>query len=129
MPATQSAYEWLRSRTTPKRRPEPGEPVIGAPVRERDARAEIDNLLGEIEGLVSTSNAAAPRATIDSALASVAQLQVVTANLDACNPPKGVQYGRDLVTFADRRLSGHADAIERGMTYTADNTIRLLRGD
>ena len=63
-----------------------------------------------------------------SALESVAQLQVVTANLDACKPPRGADLERALVRFADQHLYGHADAIERGMTYTADNTIRLLQG-
>ena len=57
------------------------------------------------------------------------RLQVVTANLDACNPPKGAHLGRALQAFADRRLQGHADAIERGMTYTSDNTLRLLRNE
>jgi len=41
----------------------------------------------------------------------------------------GRHLSRALVNLADRRLLGHADAIERGMTYTADNTMRLLRGD
>jgi hypothetical protein len=31
--------------------------------------------------------------------------------------------------MADARLHGHSDAIERGMTYTADNQLRLLQGD
>ena len=53
----------------------------------------------------------------------------MTANLDACNPPNGDDLGHALVQLADQRLLGHADAIERGMTYTADNTIRRLRGE
>ena len=41
----------------------------------------------------------------------------------------GDHLARALSALADRRLTGHADAIERGMTYTADNTMRLLRGE
>jgi hypothetical protein len=123
MATTQSAYDWLRSRIAPAARPN------GEPARERDARTEIDHLRSEIEDLVGAAAASTPREALDEALGAAARLQVVTANLDACNPPKGPHLSRALVTFADRRLLGHADAIERGMTYTADNTIRLLRGD
>jgi hypothetical protein len=58
----------------------------------------------------------------------MARLQVVTANVDSCIPPAGIENGFALIALADKRLSGHADAIERGMTYTADNQMRLLRG-
>jgi hypothetical protein len=34
-----------------------------------------------------------------------------------------------MVALADSHLRGHTDAIERGMTYTADNQIRLLLGE
>jgi hypothetical protein len=131
MPTTQSAYDWLRSRIAPApRRPD------GAP-REHSAREEIDRLFVEIEGLVSEPASPANEATdtraardaLDDALDAVGRLQVVTANLDACNPPKGEHLSRALVALADERLRGHADAIERGMTYTADNTLRLLRGE
>ena len=123
MATTQNAYEWLRSRVAPPARP------ADEPAREHDARAEIDRLRAEIEDLVGTPTAAGPRNALDDAIGAVARLQVVTANLDSCNPPKGAHLSRALVGLADRRLLGHADAIERGMTYTADNTLRLLRGD
>ena len=140
MPATQSAYEWLRSRATDPRPqtdeaasapmsapPSPPAPV--GPPAERDARAEIDRLREQIEGLVTGPRDVQPREALDAALGKAARLQVVSANLDACNPPKGDHLSRTLVSFADRRLTGHADAIERGMTYTADNTLRLLSGE
>jgi hypothetical protein len=135
MATTQSAYDWLREKTRPGEsepprsapqqpaRPQPG------PSHERDARAEIDRLLENVENVVSRPDDVRPRAALRSALDAVAQLQVATANLDACNPPKGEEFGRVLVRFADQHLHGHADAIERGMTYTADNTIRRLRGE
>src|SRR5436190_7723708 len=121
MPTTQSAYEWLKARSAELEEPV----VVGGPERERDARAEIDSLRGQIEELVG--NAANATESLGTAIDAVSRLQVVTANLDACNPPKGEQLGRALTDLADRRLQGHADAIERGMTYTADNTLRLLR--
>ena len=55
-----------------------------------------------------------------------ARLQVVTANLDACAPMPASFAGAPLVALADAHLRGHSDAIERGMTYTADNQLRLL---
>ncbi len=137
MPATQSAYEWLRSRANeprpttdePETAPEPKAPASIGPPAERDARAEIDRLREQIEGLVTGPRDVQPREALDAALGKAARLQVVSANLDACNPPKGEHLSRSLVAFADRRLTGHADAIERGMTYTADNTLRLLSGE
>ena len=57
---------------------------------------------------------------------SVTRLQVVTANIEACRPPSATFAGAALVALADARLRGHTDAIERGMTYTADNQLRLL---
>ncbi len=65
--------------------------------------------------------------TLSSALESVTRLQVVTANLDACNPTKSPHVGAALIALADAHLRGHADAIERGMTYTSDNQMRLLQ--
>ena len=123
MATTQSAYDWLRSRVAPAPRPD------GEPRREADARSEIDRLRGHIEDVVATPPVTDARDALETALGAVARLQVVTANLDACNPPKGEHLSKALVQFADQRLLGHADAIERGMTYTADNTLRLLRGD
>jgi hypothetical protein len=123
MPTTQSAYDWLRSRIAPTDRPG------GEHARERDARVEIDRLRAKIANLVGAADRASPLEALDAALGAAALLQVVTANLDSCNPPKGAHLSRSLVTFADSRLFGHADAIERGMRYTADSSIRLLRGD
>jgi hypothetical protein len=123
MATTQSAYDWLRSHIAPTTRPE------GEHARERDARVEIDRLRAKIASLVGAADRATPLEALDAALGAAARLQVVTANLDACDPPKGADLSRSLVTFADSRLFGHTDAIERGMRYTADSTIRTLRGD
>lgn len=100
---------------------------LGVPPRERDARREIDRLRDEIEQLVKAEGD--PRAVVDSALESVTRLQIVTANIDACGPPPAKFAGAALVALADSRLTGHADAIERGMEYTADNQLRLLNGE
>jgi len=133
MRSTLSAQSWLRSRSA---RPEPDEhelnpsdaSLVEVPARERDARREIARLRDEIEQLVRVRGKDARRA-IDSALESVARLQTVTANIDACTPPSASYAGATLVGMADARLHGHSDAIERGMTYTADNQLRLLQGD
>ena len=124
MATTQSAYEWLRSKAAP------AQAADGRPsVRADEPRTEVERVHDEIEELLSEDGAPEPRAALDTALDAVARMQVVNANTDACNPPKGEHLGRALVSFADRRLSGQPDAIERGMTYTADNTMRLLRGE
>jgi hypothetical protein len=123
MATTQSAYDWLRSRIAATAHHE------GEPAREHDARAEIDRLRAAIANILRGSAGSTSSEMLDAALGVSARLQVVTANLDSCNPPKGEHLSRSLVTFADRRLFGHADAIERGMRYTADSTIRALRGD
>jgi hypothetical protein len=130
MQITQSAQSWLwpgaavpdtdesRPDTTP----------LDVPAREHDARIEIARLRGVIERLVRRTGDN-PRDAVDSALESVTRLQIVTANIDACGPPSATHAGAAMVAFADARLRGHSDAIERGMTYTADNQMRLLRGD
>jgi hypothetical protein len=105
-----------------------GSPQIHVPAREHDARIEIARLRDEIEELVRASRSN-PRDAVDSALESVTRLQVVTANIDACGPPSASFAGATLVALADSHLRGHSDAIERGMTYTADNQMRLLRGE
>ena len=105
---------------------------LGVPPRERDARREIDRLRDEIEHLVRAEGDHAgetARAVVDTALESVTRLQIVTANIDACGPPSAAFAGAALVALADSRLTGHADAIERGMEYTADNQLRLLKGE
>jgi hypothetical protein len=121
MQTTQSAQSWLWPAPT-----EP-EPVLEIPAREHDARIEITRLREEIEHLVR-GRGENPRDTVDTALESVTRLQIVTANIDACGPPSDRFYGAALVALADSRLRGHSDAIERGMTYTADNQLELLRG-
>jgi hypothetical protein len=130
MQSTQSAQPWLwpeSAAPTPddlipaKARPE-------VPARERDARQEIARLRDQIEDLVR-SKSESPRDKVDSALESVTRLQIVTANIDACGPPSASAAGAILVALADGHLRGHSDAIERGMTYTADNQLRLLRGE
>jgi hypothetical protein len=130
MPSMQSAQSWFRSRPA---RPDPDEhkpyeSKIEAPARERLARREIARLRDEIEQLVRIEGNDA-RGAVDAALESVTRLQIVTANVDACAPPSASFAGAALVAMADARLHGHADAIERGMTYTADNQLRLLQGD
>jgi hypothetical protein len=107
---------------------EPVEPLLSAPVRERDGRREIARLRDEIERIVRSSRPD-PRETLDNALESVTRMQVATANIDACGPPAAGFAGSALVALADLRLRGHADAIERGMTYTSDNQMQLLRGE
>ncbi len=125
MQSTQSTQSWLRYGPTP---PEPDDREFYVPDRERDARREIARLREEIEQVVR-SNGDDPRTTIDSALESVTRLQIVTANLDACGPPSASFAGSALVALADAHLHGRADAIERGMAYTADNQLRLLLGE
>jgi hypothetical protein len=132
MPTTHSAYDWLRSKAAPrpgpKATPRPESPTEPA-VEERGGREEITRLHREIADLVTGSEGSARIDDIDSALSAVARLQVVSANLDANKPPRNSQLARALVELADRLLYGRADAVERGMTYTADNQMRLLLPD
>ena len=121
MQSMQTAHPWLLPRLAPSEPTAtpvdaPQQSVVEAPAREHDGRLEIARLRDEIEALVQG----------ESALESVTQLQIVTANLDACGPPPASHAGAVLVAFADAHLRGHSDAIERGMTYTADNQLRLL---
>ena len=130
MQSTQSAQPWHSPGFAPPQ-PEartPASPGPEVPARERDARVEIARLRDEIEQLVRATDES-PRDKVDSALESVTLLQVVTANIDACGPPSASFAGSMMVALADNRLRGHSDAIERGMTYTADNQLRLLRGE
>ena len=100
----------------------------GAPARDRDARLEIARLRAEIEQLVRGTGETAYDA-VDAALESLTRLQIVTANIDACGRPSASHAGAALVALADAHLRGHTDAIERGMTYTSDNQLQLLRGE
>jgi hypothetical protein len=128
MQSTPSAQSRLRSHPTwlEPNDPKPDESKIQA--AERGARREIARLRREIEQRVRVEGNDARRA-VDSALESVTRLQIVTANLDACAPQSASVAGAPLVALADAHLRGHSDAIERGMTYTADNQLRLLHGE
>ena len=109
----------------PSDQSETASPTLVAPPREHDARIEISRLRNEIEHLVRNQREN-PRDAVDSALESVTRLQIVTANIDACGPLSATFAGAAMVALADAQLRGHTDAIERGMTYTADNQLRLL---
>ena len=130
MTSIQHAHWWVPTEHDAAE-PEPAgpKPVLEAPAREGGARAEIDDLLVQVHDLVAPGGDGDARTNVDSALDAVTRLQVVTANLDASKPINDDRVSRALVAFADRHLTGHADAIERGMTYTSDNTMRLLRGE
>jgi len=125
MPSTTSAQQDVRPWHAPE--DEAIRVAPPAPRHERDARAEIDRLRAEVEHLVRKEGDVRARDAVDSALEQMARLQVVTANLEACRPPTARQAGAAHVALADARLTGHPDAIERGMTYTADNQMRLLQ--
>jgi hypothetical protein len=130
MQSTQSAQARERHRLAPSGPDGAKRDVRGieAPRRERDARLEIARLREEIEQLVRDEGENA-RDVVDAALESVTRLQVVTANIDACGRPSATNVGAAMVALADAHLRGHTDAIERGMTYTADNQIRLLQNE
>jgi len=121
MQSTQSLQTWLR----PIEPTSPDGRAPTAPAREHDAHLEVSRLRHEIEQLVRDQRSN-PRDAIDSALESVTRLQIVTANIEACRPPSATYAGSAMVALADEQLRGHTDAIERGMTYTADNQLRLL---
>ena len=131
MQSMPSAQSWLRPHPTwsePNDPNAPNDPKLHESkiqAAERGARHEIARLRGEIEELVRVEGNDA-RGAVDSALESLTRLQVVTANLDACAPMPASFAGARLVALADAHLRGHSDAIERGMTYTADNQLRLL---
>jgi hypothetical protein len=97
-------------------------------IRAHDARAEIDRLMSELHDLVSGSESSA-YAAIDEALPTAAKLQVVTANVDACNPSRRPGAGGELVAIADARMRIRRDATERSLTYTAEATMRRLTGE
>jgi len=94
-------------------------------VQAHDARAEIDRLMGELHGFVSRRERSG-RAAVADALPAAATLQVVTSNVDACNPPLRAGLAAEMVKLADRRTRSMHDAIERGLGYTADSTMRRL---
>ena len=94
-------------------------------VRAHDARAEIDRLMAELHGVVSRRERSG-RAAIARALPAAAELQVVTANVDACNPSRRAGIAAELVALADRRMRTMRDAVERGLGYTADATVERV---
>src|SRR5262245_57744138 len=114
---TQRADHALRPHAVSTALPPVREPEIveESPTRgSRDATAEVNRLRCQIERLVRVDADGRARDAVDAALATVARLQVVNANLDACRPLSEHELGSAVLALADRRLSGHADAIERG---------------
>ena len=100
--------------------------VPPAPVaRANDARAEIERLMGELHTLVSR-DAPSGRGAVRAALPAAAKLQVVTANVDACNPSRRPGLAAELVALADLRVKSRRDSIERSLAYTAEATMRRL---
>jgi len=98
--------------------------VAGA-VRSHDARAEIERLMAELHHLVSR-DAGSGRDAVEEALTAAAELQVVTANVDACNPSRRPGLATELVAMADQRARTRRDATERILVYTSDSTMRRL---
>jgi hypothetical protein len=66
---------------------------------------------------------------VQQALPAAAKLQVVTANVDACNPSRRPGLAAEVVALADQRVKSRRDAIERSLAYTAESTMRRLQGD
>ena len=104
---------------------QPNDTVQPNDLRAAGARREIDQLMAELHGLVSRSEHSAC-AAIDEALPAAAKLQVVTANVDACNPSRRPGVGAELVALADARMRIRRDATERSLVYTAEATLRRL---
>ena len=97
-------------------------------VRAHDARAEIDPLMAELHRLVSRSGSSG-RDAVEEALPTAAKLQVVTANVDACNPSRRAGIAAELSAVADLHARTRRDAVERSLVYTADSTMRRLLGE
>ena len=97
-------------------------------VRVHDARLEIDQLMSDLHGLVSRDWTSS-RTAVDEALPAAARLQVVTANVDGCNPSRRPGIDRELVALADLRMRSLPDAIQRSLAYTAESTMRRLLGE
>ena len=98
---------------------------VAHPVNAHDPHAEIERLMSELHRLVSRREGSG-RDTVEGALPTVAKLQVVTANVDACNPSRRPGIAADLVAIADRRARTRTDATERILVYTSDATMRRL---
>jgi hypothetical protein len=93
--------------------------------RVHDARFEIDNLMAELQDLVAGGETPG-RTAVDEALATAARLQVVTANVDACNPSRRPGIEAALLALADARMRTMRDTLERSLFYTAESTMRRL---
>ena len=100
------------------------DPIPNA-IRSHDARAEINRLMAELHHLVSRSTRSG-RDAVEDALPAAAKLQVVTANVDACNPSRRPGIAADLTSLADQRARTRRDATERILVYTSDATMRRL---
>jgi hypothetical protein len=96
-------------------------------IRAHDARVEIDQLMSELHSLVSSA-VSSGRDAVQEALPAAARLQVVTSNVDACNPSRRPGIAGELVAIADLRVKSRRDSIERSLVYTADTTMRRLLG-
>jgi hypothetical protein len=107
--------------------PAPSKPAAPGPAATNRARVEIERLMAELHGLVSTSESSGRRA-VEDALPAAAKLQVVTANVDACNPSRRAGLPTELVALADLRVRSMRDAFERSLGYTSDATMRRLMG-
>jgi hypothetical protein len=94
-------------------------------VHPHDARVEIDQLMTELHELVSRG-AVSGRNAVDEALPTAAKLQVVTANVDACNPSRRPGIAAEMVAIADARMRQLPDRLERSLVYTAESTMRRL---
>ena len=111
--------------------PVDNQPVDNQPVdqaRAHTGRAEIDRLMAELHELVSRCERSG-RAAVEGALPAAAKLQVVTSNVDACNPSRRPGLAAELVALADQRAKSRRDAIERSLAYTAESTMRRLTGE
>ena len=81
--------------------------------------------MSELHDLVSRGGRPG-RNAVDEALPTVAKLQAVTANVDACNPSRRPGIAAELVALADERVRSMPNAIERSLVYTAESTMRRL---
>jgi len=117
--------------------PRAHDPVTAAPAAtdgatrplEETARSARDRLRAEVDDICSGRHGLGPRGTVDAALGTLAEMQVVGANLDACHPPQFAYVAREVTRLADGRLRGQPDAIERGLAFGNDRTLRQLHGE
>ena len=84
--------------------------------------------MAELHGLVSRG-ASIGRARGRRRLPTAAKLQVVTANVDTCNPSRRPESPPSSSPSPTGACARCRDAIERSLVYTADSTMRRLLGD